>query len=429
MAKARAALPDDLQHLLDLLKRGKPFALQEWIKAGKRLHVPEIDDYRAQVLRVAVETGFHSIVEELLRAGGWNRSELVDALDAALCNRRSDLVDLLLTYGASLEQLDFQTVCGTIDLTLMERYLRAGGDPCCNNGFAHALSTIKARPLLRFYRQFRTEFPALDDQAALALAQAVDEGKVRWICLLVWAGADPFRPVPWNLEGGFPVSPEDSTSAAIRALWQDKPEVLKALKLNPTPGQARELLGHVGYRVNLDLVRSLLKAIPRSEINETDRCSSSVLENLVRRGADTNFWTRTVDQDREANSIKAMELLLDHGARWNPAPEQLRYARRGLLEHDGRYIVQVLRLLLYTPGAADLEAFKELCRSQTLGGKVAAADPPLARDLAQLRKKGRAPTDACAAASKETPVGVHRVAEPAEAMAKQIAYPVGSAQC
>jgi hypothetical protein len=52
MAKSRTVLPDDLQQLLNLVRNGRLFALQQWIKAGRRLRAPEIGDYRAQVLRV-----------------------------------------------------------------------------------------------------------------------------------------------------------------------------------------------------------------------------------------------------------------------------------------------------------------------------------------------------------------------------------------
>jgi hypothetical protein len=67
---------------------------------------------------------------------------------------------------------------------------------------------MKARLLLRFYKSFRTEFPNLDDQAALALYDAVANEQVGWTALLAWAGADPFRPVPWNFEDAFPADPE-----------------------------------------------------------------------------------------------------------------------------------------------------------------------------------------------------------------------------
>jgi 23S rRNA C2498 (ribose-2'-O)-methylase RlmM len=100
---------------------------------------------------------------------------------------------------------------------MMEQQLRAGTNPNDGNVFAQVLDSKKARPLLGFFRQFRAEFPALEDQAALALAEAVKHRQVRWVALLAWAGADPFRPVPNSLDETFPVDPDDCTTAAREA--------------------------------------------------------------------------------------------------------------------------------------------------------------------------------------------------------------------
>jgi hypothetical protein len=56
------------------------------------------------------------------------------------------------------------------------------------------------------------------------------------------------------------------------------------------------------------------------------------------------------------------------------------------MEHEPRYIVQLLRLLMYTPNAANTDSLIELCRSQTLLGKIAAVDLPLVQEIKQLRK-------------------------------------------
>jgi hypothetical protein len=213
-------LPEDLRQVLEVIQRGQLFALQEWLKAGKRIRVTEGPVKNLSLLEEAIQTRFHSMVEELLRAGGWSQRELADALDLARSRKRYDIADLLITHGAKAKQLDFQTCCHELDLRMMERHLRAGTDPNRDNDFAQALFTIKARPLLRFYRQFRAEFPALDDQAALALSEAMQHNQVRWAALLVWAGADPFRPVPKDLSGSFPVDPDNCTTAAREAVYR-----------------------------------------------------------------------------------------------------------------------------------------------------------------------------------------------------------------
>ncbi len=387
MARHRPDLPEDFQQLISLIRSGKLFALQDWIKAGKRIHSREICDDRAHVLCLAVETGFHSILEVLLQAGGWESDELTDALSWALDSRRFDLSELLFLHGAKVSEVDFETVCRTMDYSLMERFLREGGDPSKDNAFGRALRDMKARPLLRFYKSFRADFPSLDDQAALALHDAVANEQVRWTALLAWAGADPFRPVPWDFYETFPVDPENSTCAATRATWRCNPEILKVLKLRPDPTQAIELLGDAVSSGNVDLFRTVLKQVPSDKINNTPRGSSESLERVVSHWAHRDFWSNTRTTKGDDANLQCMQLLLDMGARWNPAPDQFRSIRRHLAEHEPRYIVQVLRLLLYTPGAADPDGILQLCDSAALRKKIAEADPPLLQEIKVFRKQ------------------------------------------
>ncbi|MGH7866595.1 MAG: hypothetical protein ACREP9_02930, partial [Candidatus Dormibacteraceae bacterium] len=284
---------------------------------------------------------------------------------------------------------------------MMERQLRAGTNPNDGNVFAQALDSKKARPLLRFYRQFRTEFPALDDQAALALAEAVKRQQVRWTALLAWAGADPFRPVPNDLSGIFPVDAEDCTTAAREAVWLKNTEILKVLQLKPTPAQALDLLSSITYSHNVKLFQNLLSMIPRALINDTPRASSAALERLVSCSTHRNIYTNVQSEQEDTENLHCLELLLDAGARWDPVPEELRYVRRNLLDHDDRYIVQLLRLLLYTQDAVNVGTFLELCRSQTLISRIATVDAPLVQELQALRKARRPLNGGDASASTE----------------------------
>jgi len=389
MAIRRRALPEDLKLLLDVIQRGQLFALQDSLRAGKLTRVTEGPGKNLCLLHEAIHTGFHSMVEELLRAGGWSQDELADAFDLARARKRYDIADLLVSHGAQAKQLDFQICCRDLDLGAMERHLRAGTDPNQDNAFAEALCTIKARPLLRFYRQFRAEFPALDDQAALALCDAVQHNQVRWTALLAWAGADPFRPVPNDFSDSFPVDSENCTTAARAALWRNDPAILKVLRLNPTPEQAVELLKEIACRANSSLFRFLFSKANPAAINDTPIGGSSALDALLRRAQDRSPWSTDTVTDDETETLQCIEMLLDAGAKWCPTAEGLRYIRRALLKHDARYIVQVVRLLLYTPGAVDVQQFLEFCRSQSLASQIAVADPYLHQELKQLRKSTR----------------------------------------
>lgn len=68
--KPRAARPkpprDEVaEHVLRLCREGRLFELQAWVDQGKLLAMPP--GYRRSPLRVALDTGFHSLIEFLLQ--------------------------------------------------------------------------------------------------------------------------------------------------------------------------------------------------------------------------------------------------------------------------------------------------------------------------------------------------------------------------
>ena len=87
----------EAKELLRLCKVGKLFEVQNWIASGKSLSVPY--DSRTTPLEVALRTGFHSLVELLVR--NETRQELKnEALQQAVSLKRLDLVELLVSHGA-----------------------------------------------------------------------------------------------------------------------------------------------------------------------------------------------------------------------------------------------------------------------------------------------------------------------------------------
>jgi hypothetical protein len=168
--------------------------------------------------------------------------------------------------------------------------------------------------------------------------------------------------------------------------------MLKVLHLNPTPEQAVVLLKATTYKHNVALFKNFLTNVPREKINHTERNSCDALEKLVGSWPDENIFTRVQNEQGNAEKLQCIELLLEAGARWNPPLEDLKTDRRHLLRHDAKYIVQLIRLLLYTPNAADTSLVLELCRSQSLIDKIAPTDAALVTELKELRKQHRVST-------------------------------------
>jgi hypothetical protein len=389
MPRGIIALPDEFRKLLELVQRGKLFELQEWITAGKPLQFDEVERSRQYLLEEAIGTGFHSVVEVLLRAGGWSAEELSYALEFARDRSRYDISELLEKFGARGKELDFTTACEKLDFSTATRLLRAGFDPSKENDFARVLCEVKAKPLIGFYKNHRVEFPVLDDQAAIALRIAVRNNEVRSAALLTWAGADPFRLAPDDLDDFFPMDPEadEWSTAAEDAVWRGDPQMLKALHLDPTAEQALTLLKATTYKHNRALFKSFLAKVPREKINHSERGSCEALEQLVGSWPDEDIFSRVQNEQGNVEKLQCIELLLESGARWNPPLEDLKHRRRYLLRHDARYIVQLVRLLLYTPGAADTSLVLEFCRSQSLLDKIATADRALVTELKELRRQ------------------------------------------
>src|SRR5277367_83769 len=142
--RTRKTGTEDTDRLVQIVQVGKLFDLQTWIKEGKPIRFFETGNSESSILSLAVGTGFHSTVEELLRAGGWPSSVLAEALELARSSRRFEIAELLEKYGARPEPLDFETCCEKLDSFMIERHLRSGTDPGLNNVLAQVLSRIKA---------------------------------------------------------------------------------------------------------------------------------------------------------------------------------------------------------------------------------------------------------------------------------------------
>lgn len=387
------AVPDphtELEDLSALIKTGQLFAVQNWIAEKRELRGPpelsSVDADRLCPLLQAVRSGFHSMVDVLIKAGGWSQRRLDEAFDLATAAHRPDIARLLRDGGATMQSLDFAEVCRSMNQAFMEEALRNGCNPSRENGFAHALQrSAAARPLLSFYRKMRAEFPALDNQASLALAVSARNGKARATALLAWAGADPFREVPYDLEDDDWDFNQDenyrnTTTAAQEAISSGKAEILKSLKLKPTPTQACGLMERASWTPSVELMRLLLAMLPDKNPNISERGSCPALESLVKRSRPISFGYSSVEKE-DTNAIGCIEVLLDAGARWNPPPEEIRHARRWLLEHDPLYVVRVIRLLLYTPGACDPKLVLELCRTPKFRQQLTSGDPKLWEEL------------------------------------------------
>jgi hypothetical protein len=78
---------EDAKTLLALCASGRLYAIEAWVQAGRSLQVPRA--LRKTPLDVAITTGFHSLIELLLRHAPSQQAK-DDALRQAVQRRRSD---------------------------------------------------------------------------------------------------------------------------------------------------------------------------------------------------------------------------------------------------------------------------------------------------------------------------------------------------
>ncbi|MGH7991768.1 MAG: relaxase domain-containing protein, partial [Limisphaerales bacterium] len=104
----RPPLSDDIKQLIRLVRAGKLFDVQKWIADGKPTVPPK--PYSSSPLRVAVETGFHSMLEILLRIET-DQGEKNYLLRRAVWNNKLELIKLFVEHGADPLFVGFEDVC------------------------------------------------------------------------------------------------------------------------------------------------------------------------------------------------------------------------------------------------------------------------------------------------------------------------------
>jgi hypothetical protein len=363
-----------------------------WVRDGKPLRLESKTRRRAKsALELAVETGFYSMVRMLLTESIWSDEELEHALHDAVWNRREDMVALLVEKGAPIDGISFYSVFRSMDSGLINRFLELGLDPCANNAFAKILNETKAKPLLRFFKEHREKYPGLEDQMAMSLVEAIDSKNVRWSALLLWAGADLHREVPYNIKYDPSVDDAYKVSAMDTAISQADLDFLEALKIKPSPELRSKILDHAAYSPGKPAFRSLLKQMSSKDLNTGDHGSCPALESLVDRHRYNFSYGGQSEDQREEEALKAIDALLSAGAKWLPSNEKIRYTRRALLSHDGKYIVQVVRMLLYTEGTTTMGHIHELCRTGSISAKITSADRQLWKEILALTSAGNSP--------------------------------------
>jgi hypothetical protein len=229
-------MPDELsvedgKRLLALCAAGRLYAIEDWVRAGRTLSVPRA--LKKTPLDVAMSVGFHSLVELLLRHAP-DQAVRNDALRRAVQRRRPDVIELAIAHGAEIAAAPLVDVLMTGDRQIVALFLEKGADPIVDFPFAHAFHDLRAKTTLGTYLDTKRRRPELADklqaQADMALREFCRDGNLKWVSLLMWAGADPRSHGP-RLE--YIGDPEMHTTAFHEACTWGHTEIVKRLKPDP----------------------------------------------------------------------------------------------------------------------------------------------------------------------------------------------------
>ena len=343
-------LDNEAKELVRLCRAGRLYEIERWINDGKSLDISAATKRGRprSLLEIAVETGFHSIVDLIAKHEG-SQSAKDAALGDAVSSRRMDLVELLLANGADIKSIPLTDVLLTWEPTLIRFFLDHGANPVDGRPFAEAFGA-KVRTALRPFVECKQAHPelsaALQEQLDCALRHFCGEGDLKWVSLLMWAGGDPRSRGPC-LEKEYTEDPECYTSGLEEACRSESLDVLKRLKPDPSRDNFTELLSCAaiwGRKATLEYLLEI-GANPNDKANGGSSALDTVLRHISFGGFDAYNKKRLKSKYDVSRSLDCVRELLVHGAIWNPEETyELNSLRRSLLECEPDVTIELLQL-------------------------------------------------------------------------------------
>lgn len=338
------------KELVSLCRAGRLYDIENWIAAGKSLDISSARKRGRQssLLEIAVETGFHSMVE-LISKNEISQSAKGAALRDAAESRRLDLVQLLLANGADIKSVPLTDVLLTWEPKLIRFFLDRGADVLEGRPFAEAFGA-KIRTALRPYIEYKKAHPELaaqlQEQLDCALRHFCGEGDLKWVSLLMWAGGDPRSRGPC-LQKDYTEDPECYTSGLEEACRSENVDVLKRLKPDPARDNFVQLLQDAAMWSRKPALEYLL-AIGASP-NDKPNGGSSALDTVLRdlSFARMNFYGSSGLKSKYdvSRALESAQVLLTHGAIWNPEEAyDLNSLRKSLLECEPGVTIELLQM-------------------------------------------------------------------------------------
>jgi hypothetical protein len=243
-------------------------------------------------------------------------------------------------------------VLATWDPKIMEYFIEKGADAETGNPLAWALC-CRNRSVLGIFKQYKDRFPSFQEQANIALRHQCKEGNLKWVSLLLWAGADPYAPGEEDYRAKLRDSEDGGLSALGYAALYEHFEVfrIKKIRLDPNHPVTREVMRYTDSEKGIEVLRDLLEKGMNPNDEETGGCSAirSLLSRMafdISIGRRDYFLSREQDCCECREKIKLIHLLAKHGARWVPKDtSEINDARKSLLKLIPDYTVEFVWIM------------------------------------------------------------------------------------
>ena len=276
----------------------------------------------------------------------------------AVRQKRLDLVELLVRCGAEIKAIPFSEVLLGWEPRIIQFFIDNGADIITGSPFAVAFGE-KIRTALRPFLECKRRYPeladALQEQADRALRKFAYDGDLKWVSLMIWAGADPRSRGLMLGDEHFAKTEEDraelAATALMEACYQENLDVLKNLKLDPSRDNLTELLNCAAGLSRKEIIKYLLElgAQPNDKANGASTAMDRCLLHLPHESIDAVIHRRQVSSWEVRRSMESLAELAKHGAIWQPDDSrQMDYIRRGLYRVNPEVTVDLLELLIKT---------------------------------------------------------------------------------
>ena len=357
-AVARAT--EDTNELVNLCRTGQLYEIEKWIADGKPLDIPA---KYGSLLQVAVQTRFHSLIA-LIAKHESDQSSKNAALADAVSLRRLDFIQLLVENGAEVKSVPFSDVLLEWNPHIFRFFLACGADAVEGSPFAVAFSN-KIRTALGPFVELKRSRPelsaALQEQVDCALRYFCGKGDMKWISLMLWAGANPRSRGP-NLDKDYTNDPECFTTALREGSYSGNVEVLKKLKPDPKRDDLSDLLHCAAVSARSDAIKYLLEI--GANPNDKPNGGSSALDTCLWHlnfGSSFRYYGKSLRSKYEVSKgLDSAREVTALGAVWNPDDHRgFNNLRRALYGCQPEVTIELLKIFK-EHDACPQERLKEL---------------------------------------------------------------------